>query len=404
MKRVLIIEAQIKRYRERFYSELHSALRKEQLQLKVVYSDPPASETQQRDNCDLPPKFGVKVKSYQALRERLLWQSALRETAEADLVIIDHANRFVLNHVLLLLGLLKLKKIAFWGLGENLQANRSAFSERYKERSLNWVDWWFPYTEGTARYLQEHGVPGTKITAVQNSVDTRATQCLVSSLSAEAKASLRTKLGIARAAPTGIFIGMLQRIKGVPFLLEAAERIRSAIPEFQLIVGGGGPDEQEIRDAAAGRPWIHFVGPVFDNRKAELLAISDVFLLPGRAGLAILDGFAASLPVVATRLAIHGPEIEYLEDGRNGLLSEPNPEAYASAIAKMLSHTELLRALRQGAAQSAQKYSIEAMVENFRRGIVQCLAEAEAQESRLKWRGARSASQGCDQSRAFPNR
>jgi glycosyltransferase involved in cell wall biosynthesis len=375
IKKILIVEEQIKRYRRPFYERLNTALCKEGMQLRVVYSAPLPSEIQKHDNCDLPREYSVKVKSYRIAKGRLLFQPAFRELAAADLVIVEHANKFLVNHFLLPLSLLRLKRSAFWGLGENLQADRSRFSELYKERTLNWVTWWFAYTEGTARYLQDRGVPAAKITAVQNSVDTRRIQTCVQNLSLNARAALRARLGISPAMPVGIFVGMLHKVKSVPFLIQAGEIIRLTIPEFQLIVVGGGPDEEEIKRSATHAPWVHFVGPKFGDRKAQFLAISDVLLLPGRAGLAVLDGFAAGLPLVATRLPIHGPEMEYLEEGRNGLMTTPDPEAYAQAVAHLLLSPQELRLLRGGAAKSAEKYSIEAMVENFRQGIVQCLAQ-----------------------------
>jgi glycosyltransferase involved in cell wall biosynthesis len=391
MKRVLIIEAQIKRYRKPFYERLHSALRKEGVQLKVVYSAPAPSEARKNDNCELPCKFGVKINGYWIGKERLLFQPAFREVASADLVVVDQANRFLLNHFLLPLSFFKLKRTAFWGLGENFQADRSPFSEWCKERTLNWVDWWFAYTEGTARYLRQHSVPPQKITAVQNSVDTRKIQLCVKKLGLHAKAALRASLGIGPSTPVGIFVGMLHKVKSIPFLIQAGEKIRQTIPEFQLIVVGGGPDEEEIKGNAAQLPWVHFAGPQFGDRKSQLLAISDVFLLPGRAGLAVLDGFAAGLPLIATRLSIHGPEMEYFEEGRNGVMTAPDPEAYARAVARLLSNPRELQLLREGAANSAAEYSIEKMVENFKRGIVQCLAQPRWQWSPFKLRSEQSA-------------
>ena len=390
MKRALIIEAQIKRYRKPFYERLHAALAREAIQLRVVYSSPSASEAAKHDNCELPREYGVKIKAWWLANKRLIFQPAFREIASADLVVMDQANKFVVNHFLFPLSLFKLKRIAYWGLGENLQSDRSRFSEWYKQRALHWVDWWFAYTEGTARYLQEHGVPAAKITAVQNSVDTRRVQRCVKNLSLNAKAALRARLGISSSAPVGIFVGMLHKVKSVPFLIEAGELIRQTLPEFQLIVVGGGPDEVEIKQRAAHCPWIHFAGPKFGDRKSQLLAIADVFLLPGRAGLAILDAFAAGLPLVATRLSIHGPEMEYFEQGRNGLMTSPDPAEYARAVASLLSHPEELQLLREGAANSAEKYSVEVMVENFRRGIVQCLAQPKWQWGSLKWRREQS--------------
>jgi glycosyltransferase involved in cell wall biosynthesis len=396
MKRVLFIEAQIKRYRLPFYRRLHAALTHDGIKMRVVYSDPPGAEAGKQDNCDLPRDFGVKVRGYRLAWSRLLWQSALREIVAADLVIVDQANTFLINHLLLPLSLLRLKSVAFWGLGENLQADRSPVSEWYKKKTLNWVKWWFAYTRGTARYLESHGVPASKITAVQNSIDTRAIRACVRSLSPDAKAALRDRVGIPAAAAAGIFVGMLHKVKSLPFLIEASIRVRQTALDFHLIVAGGGPDELEIKRIAADKPWVHFVGPQFGKSKASLMAIADVFLLPGRAGLAVLDGLAAGLPIIATRLPIHGPEIEYLEHGSNGVLTDPNPAAYATAISAILSDKERLGALREGAAASGARYSIEAMVENFRSGILQCLAQPRRQLAHFKWRHQPGATQRSD--------
>jgi L-malate glycosyltransferase len=401
MKKVLIIEAQIKRYREPFYMRLHAALRGQSVQLEVVYSAPAPSEAQKHDNCELPHEFGAKVPGYWMGSERLLLQSAIKQIAAADLVIIEQANKFILNHFLLPLSLFRLKKVAFWGLGENLQACRSPFSEWYKERTLDWVHWWFAYTEGTARYLRQHGVPSAKITAVQNSVDTRRIQSCVQNMSPNAKAALREMFGIPRSAQVGIFVGMLHKVKSLPFLVEAGEKIRQTIPEFHLIVVGGGPDEDEIKQVATHHSWVHFVGPKFGDRKSQLLAISDVFLLPGRVGLAVLDGFAAGLPLVATRLPIHGPEMEYLEDGFNGLITPPNPEIYAQAIASLLLNPKELQRLRGGAANSAKKYSIEAMVEKFNQGIQQCLAQPMLLRAAFKTRSQQISPQSSNSTSAL---
>jgi glycosyltransferase involved in cell wall biosynthesis len=111
---------------------------------------------------------------------------------------------------------------------------------------------------------------------------------------------------------------------------------------------------------------------------AEFLAISDAFLLPGAVGLAILDAFAAGLPMLTTRFEFHGPEIEYLEEGMNGLMSDHRPAAFAEAASSVLSKPELFNQLRAGAAASAEKYSIENMAGNFRSGIRSCLGLPES--------------------------
>jgi glycosyltransferase involved in cell wall biosynthesis len=376
-RRVLIIQGQVKQYRVPFFDKLHVALEADGITLRVGYSDPPPRENSRRDNCDLSSEYGVKVKGYWGLGERVIWQPLSGEVAAADLVIVEQANKYVMNHLLLLCSILGVKKIAFWGLGENKQGGQLEISEWYRRRTLNWTDWWFAYTEGTAAYLAQRGVPREKITAVQNSVDTRKLRDQLAGISEMEICREKEKLGIEPGVPIGVFCGMLDPVKAVPFLIESAKLVKKEVPEFHLIIAGGGADASLAQEAAsASGGWIHSVGPKFGAEKALILKMGDIFTLPGRVGLAILDAFAAGLPLLTTDLPIHGPEAEYMEDGVNGLKTAHAVEAYATAVIDVLSNPYRLKALREGAAKSAEKYSIEAMVRNFHSGIVQCLTEA----------------------------
>jgi L-malate glycosyltransferase len=366
MKRVLIIEPQMKQYRVAFYAKLYKALRAEGIQLRVAYSDPPPCDVKKRDNCDLPKEYGIKLSGYWPFRAKLLYQPLIRHFA-SDLVIVDQANKNLLNHFLLPLSPMGLKRIAVWRHGRFPRG--VAFSEWYKRWNLNWVDWWFAYTKGTAKYLETRGVPAPKITAVQNSVDTRAIREYVRNRNPKDRAMLRRQLGIPVDAPTGIFCGILQGDKNVPFLIESSRNIRTRLPDFHLIIVGAGAEEDAVRRLAADAPWIHVSWPLFGKDKAEFLAIADAFFLPGRVCLAVLDAFAAGLPLITTRLKTHCPEIEYHEEGVNGLMSDHDPCAYAEAVSALLSRADYLALLQAGARASAEKYSVEDLMESFRSGI-----------------------------------
>lgn len=374
MSRVLIIQGQIKQYRIPFYEKLYASLQRDGITLRVGYSDPPPAEREKKDNRDLPVAYGVKVKGYWVLGKRMIWQPLLREVAVADLVIVEQANKHLMNHLLLLCSSMGLKKMAFWGLGENKQAGQLAISEWYRRRTLSRSNWWFAYTSGTAAYLTRQGVPRDQISAVQNSVDTRALREQAAAIAQTTVSEQRGKLGIAPDAPVGVFCGMLDPVKAVPFLVDSAKLVKKEVPQFHLIIAGGGADESCAQDAAwSSGGWIHAVGPKFGSEKALVLKMADAFMLPGRVGLAILDAFAAGIPLLTTDIPIHGPEAEYLEAGVNGLKTEHEVGAYARAVARLLNDPNRLEALKVGAARSAEKYSIEAMAQNFHDGILRCL-------------------------------
>jgi len=73
-------------------------------------------------------------------------------------------------------------------------------------------------------------------------------------------------------------------------------------------------------------------------------------------------------------VSYHGPEIEYLEHGRNGIMTDPDPAAYAERVVGLCSDPKLLGSFRQHATESSNRASIETMVENFRAGIRRALS------------------------------
>jgi L-malate glycosyltransferase len=371
IKTVLIIEEQMKQYRVPFYEKLYLALRQQGWILRVAYSDPQPSELPKRDNEELPAKYGFKVKAYRPFGKKALFQPLLTQAMKADLVISDEGNRYILSHVLLPLAWLRAKQVGLWGFAENRQSDRSELSEWYKQRTARWASWWFAYTRQVAQYLTDYGVSRDRITVVNNSVDVRAFRNRVANIDGSQSKAFRQQLGIGLNAPVGIYCGVLDRVKALPFLLAVGARIREQVTDFNLIIAGGGPAFDDLRRTSVQQTWIHILGPKFGEEKAQIFRLAEVSMIPGRVGLGILDSFAAGLPLLTTRLPIHTPEIEYLECGVNGLITDHDVAAFAATTVDLLLDKRRLAELRQGALSSSEKYSIEAMVQNYTEGIMQ---------------------------------
>jgi glycosyltransferase involved in cell wall biosynthesis len=376
MKRVLIIQSQMKRYRVPFFDKLNAALLQDGISLKVAYSGDGARSDQRNDRAELLEGLGLKVGVRRFLKGRLLYHPILREVAAADLVIAEQANKHLLNYLLIISSTVGLRRVAFWGLGENKEEGRSDLSEWLRRQIASRVDWWFAYTNGTEKYLTSNGVARERITIVQNATDTREFSQLLNSISADEVASVRDRFAIEQGSPVGLFVGALVRDKGLDLLLESAERVKEELPAFHLFIVGGGPERESVETASQTFPWIHCVGPRFGREKALFFKVSDLFLLPGRVGLAILEAFAAGLPLLTTNVPYHGPEVEYLENGRSGLITLNDPVEYASGVVRVCSDPALLQHMKGCALESSKQYSIEAMVQNFRLGIHQALGPA----------------------------
>jgi glycosyltransferase involved in cell wall biosynthesis len=372
---VLIVQAMAKHYRAAFFDGLCAALARDGVRLRVAYGEPPPAERSKSDNIELDPAYGVRVPGRWWWGDRLHYQPVLPLARTADLVIVEQANKNLVNLPLILQARLGRTQIAYWGQGRNMLTTPASLSERLKARTLRLVDWWFAYTRGVASYLISQGVRPGVVTVVQNAIDTRQLRRELDAVTAAERAALRDRLGIAAADPVGLFCGSLYAGKRVDFLIEAARRVRAEVPGFHLLVVGAGPAEREL--AASAATWVHFLGRQTGRAKATALRAADVFVMPAWVGLSVLDAFAAGLPVLTTDLPRgQGVEVEYIEHERNGLITPPAIAPYAAALASVVRDAALRARLAEGARAAGERYSVETMIENFRRGIHRCLGAA----------------------------
>jgi glycosyltransferase involved in cell wall biosynthesis len=371
---VLIIHSMIRHYRAPFFDKLHEALCFKGISLRVAFGSPSGDEKLKGDIFPFHREWANPVENKWFLNDRLLYQPVLNEVRSADLVIIEQANKHLVNYPLLLLRRMLGKKVAFWGHGRNRQADARSAAEWFKRLLLLWPDWWFAYTCGVTDYLVEKGVPPGIITTVQNSVDTTSFRYDLAKVTSATVESLRKRHNVGPQDIVGLYCGSLYPDKQVEFLLDAARLIRAHCPRFHLVVLGGGPQAVLAKESADKTDWIHFVGPQFGLEKAAYFRLASFFLNPGMVGLSILDAFCAGLPMLTTDYPGHSPEIDYLETGMNGLRSAFEIEAYAGLAAELCADSTLLAQLRKGAFLSGEQYSLEAMVTNFSEGIERCLA------------------------------
>jgi len=376
--RVMIIYKSLPEYRRRFYESLRARLAEMGVELQLVYGQAGVEDAKKNDCVDLPWATRVKNRIWRVGQRDVYWQPCLRLTRQADLVIVEQANRLLLNYVLLVLRQLGLRRVAFWGHGRDFQAHgHFRMREWIKHRLTRHVDWWFAYNDTSVRVVQAAGYPAQRITNVQNAIDTRRLTEALQRTTPEQIQEMRARLGI-RGQNVCIYTGGMYKDKRLEFLVHACDLLRVRVPDFEMIFVGSGPEAGVVREAAKTRPWMHFVGPQFDTAKVVYFAASKLLLMPGLVGLVALDAFALETPLVTTNVAYHSPEIEYVRDGANGVIVDPPEELekYVSAVAGLLRDEPHRQKLIAGCRAARERYTNEAMVERFAGGIGSALREA----------------------------
>jgi rhamnosyl/mannosyltransferase len=151
--------------------------------------------------------------------------------------------------------------------------------------------------------------------------------------------------------PRILFVGRLNRYKGVAHLIEA---IRYA--PGHLVVVGDGPfkaalEAQSRTAGVAGR--VTFMGYIPDLELSSVYRDADMFVLPSidkgeGFGYVLLEAMAASLPLISTEL---GTGTSYVnEHGKTGLVVPPeDPHALVDAIQYLAANPDIMRRFGQTA-------------------------------------------------------
>ncbi len=342
---------------------------------RLVYSPPNRKEATKNDLVRVDWAEEVRTQ-YFGKDSEFCWQSVLGHARRSDLTIIGQENKLLANYLLQAARLFGGPKIAFFGHGRNFQAaDHDSPSERLKRFLIDKVDWWFSYTERSAGIVAQSGFPLERITVFNNAIDTSAIRTELAAISPAERAATRDGL-FSGSENVGVYIGGLYRLKRISFLIDAAKRIRQAVPDFNLLIIGGGEDTHIAEAAARDNEWIHYAGPKFGPEKTLLVSLGRVLLMPGLVGLSILDSFAYGTPLVTTDVPYHSPEIDYLVNGVNGVIvrEQDSTEAYASAVIRILRDEKCREHLMAGSDKALRTYTIEAMAERFSDGVIQALS------------------------------
>lgn len=378
--KVCFVTLILSQYRVPFHLRVRDMLSKQGIDYQLIYSDPTGDAAAKGDTVALDWATRVPVSTFALAGQTFHWQSALSNVRESDLTIVSQENKLLLNYWLQFRYMLFGKPMGFFGHGRSSARGRFPKIGRFLKRFLaTHVHWWFAYTPEVADLLVEYGFPSDRISINYNSIDTTALLDELESISqSEIDAFLKSH-GV-RPGRIGLYLGALYTDKRISFLIEAAHRVRKHVPDFELLIVGAGPQAHLAEEAAAAYDFIHYSGPLFGRDKAIALKVSRACLLPGAVGLAILDTFAASLPLITTSAPGHGPEVNYLKNGKNGILLEEADSslAYSDAIIRVMTDDAFSNRLGAGARASADLYSIENMAQHFCKGVLAALGRDKA--------------------------
>lgn len=229
------------------------------------------------------------------------------------------------------------------------------------------------------RVAAEWGLPRHAIEVIPNSID-------VGSIAEMG----RRQPSLALPQDYVVFIGRLERRKGLDVLGPAFASTLEVFPELHAVLIGRDPHEEDgelmrrfERSTASVRQRIHMLGELPRDEAMPIVARSAVAVLPSTweaFGYVCVEAMALGIPVIASD---NGGFAEIVREGTGWLVPPKDPEGLADQLIAAMKDPDARAATGRRAAERAKDFDVNVII-----GRVEALLEEVAAEGA----GALSAS------------
>jgi phosphatidylinositol alpha-mannosyltransferase len=184
---------------------------------------------------------------------------------------------------------------------------------------------------------------------------------------------------VEREPQTVLFVGRLEKRKGVRYLLSAWALVEKQMPDAKLIIAGDGPERNmlESRTRQLKLQHVEFLGRVTDEEKRRLLRRCTVYTSPAlygeSFGIVLLEAMAAGAVTVAG--ANPGYESVLTGTGRLSLVDPKATPEVARRLVLLMSDKPLRKAWQTWARREVARYDFGSVVDDYEQ-LYQRLAPA----------------------------
>lgn len=168
---------------------------------------------------------------------------------------------------------------------------------------------------------------------------------------------------------TIVYVGRLEKRKGVEFLLEAFDQLVQELPNVHLIIAGKGGKQKELERIVKGNktPNVTFSGFVPDEEKIRLFGNADLVCAPAMYGesfgIVLIEAMAMGAPVIAG--ANLGFKSVMNGKGRIGLVNSESVDDFANRMAVFLSVPEISNMMRRWGIEESKQYEYDHVIKRY---------------------------------------
>lgn len=168
---------------------------------------------------------------------------------------------------------------------------------------------------------------------------------------------------------TIVYIGRIEKRKGVEYLIQAFAELVQRVPNAYLIIAGQGVQAKKLKQRVANEeiPNITFAGYVSDTERLRLLQNADLACFPSIQGegfgITLLEAMACGTPLLA------GNNLGYINVmkgyGRIGLVDPTATKDFANRLEVFLTDADLRKMMISWALREVKQYDYPKIADQY---------------------------------------
>ena len=177
-----------------------------------------------------------------------------------------------------------------------------------------------------------------------------------------------------------IFVGRLEKRKGLRYLLEAYGKLKWDMPDLRLIVVGPGTPDKDSYHVLSSQNLqdVEFVGRVPYEDLPRYYASADIFCSPATGGesfgIVLLEAMSAGKPIVASDIEGYRGVMQHGIQGR--LFQNKSVESLASELQTLILDPDLRRKMGQQGRTTAPQYRWQVVARRVEQYYESCIQVA----------------------------
>lgn len=224
-----------------------------------------------------------------------------------------------------------------------------------------------PYTVSVMKYLDEYAAVSDAAAEYVRAIDERDPVIIPNGIDLAKYTFVERKAKSKQ--PTILFIGRLEKRKGIKYLLKAFALLQENNPDLRLVIGGDGTDRQKLEQFVQNKKInnVEFKGYLTQEEKLDLLATADVFCSPAlygeSFGIVLLEAMARGCVVVAG----DNPGYSAVLDGKGklSLVDPKNLTEFCRKLEIMLHDDEVRSMWLDWSREYVKQFNYSAIVDQY---------------------------------------